>query len=97
MNVYQFLTSAFFVNVHFFVDSITKVSFLDTLFSVESNTATASRELFDLIMWDHLSAISTNFFFAQFLFYTDYQDFFVVVLHHSPELMMAVEDFLNSY
>jgi hypothetical protein len=96
-NIYHFVTSAFFVNAHFFLDSITKVSFLDTLFSVESNSATSSRELFDLLMWDHLSAISTNFFFSQFLFYTDYQDFFVVVLHHSPELMMAVEDFLNSY
>jgi len=31
------------------------------------------------------------------LYYTDYQDFFVVILYHSPELSLAVTDFVNSY
>jgi len=96
-NIYTFLTSAFFVNSHFFLDSLTKMSFLDILFSYETDEFYSSREFFDFVMWDHLSSISNNFFFSQFLFYTDYQDFFVIILHHSPELTLALEDFKNSY
>lgn len=95
--IYHFLTSAFFVNSHFFLDSCTKMSFLDVLFFSETDTFNASRELFDFVMWDHLSFISNNFFHSQFLFYTDYQNFFVLVLHNSPELTLALADFMNSY
>ncbi len=95
--VYHFLTSSFFINSHFFLDSCTKMSFLDILFFSETDTFNNSRELFDFIMWDHLSFISTNFFYSQFLFYTDYQNFFVLVLHNSPELTLALVDFTNSY
>jgi hypothetical protein len=48
-------------------------------------------------MWDHLSFISNNFFFSQFLFYTNYQDFIATIVHHSPELTLAFDDFVNSY
>lgn len=96
-NIYHFLTSPFFVNAHFFLDSCTKMSFLDVLFLSETDTFDSSRELFDFIMWDHLSFISNNFFHSQFLFYTNYQDFFVLVLHNSPELTLALVDFTNSY
>jgi hypothetical protein len=96
-NLFFFFTSAFFVNSHFFLDSITKMSFLDILFFSETDSYNASRELFDFIMWDHLSFISNNFFFSQFLFYTNYQDFISTVLHHSPELTLALSEFTNSY
>ena len=33
----------------------------------------------------------------QFFFYTDYQDFITVLLHHSPELTLAMLDYANSY
>lgn len=48
-------------------------------------------------MWDLLSLINTNSFFFQFLFTTDYQDFFTTILHHNPELVLALVDFSNSY
>lgn len=96
-NIFFFFTSAFFVNTHFFLDSVTKMSFLDVLFFSETDSYNASRELFDFIMWDHLSFISNNFFFSQFLFYTNYQDFITTVLHHSPELTLAFTEFVNSY
>jgi hypothetical protein len=48
-------------------------------------------------MWDLLSCLSTNFFFSQALYYTDSQDFFVLLLYHSPELATAISDFLESY
>ena len=33
----------------------------------------------------------------RFFFYTDYQDFITVLLHHSPELTLAMLDYANSY
>lgn len=96
-NIFSFLTSAFFVNTHFFLDSFTKMSFLDILFFSETDSTNSSRELFDFIMWDLLSLINTNSFFFQFLFTTDYQDFFTTILHHNPELVLALVDFSNSY
>jgi len=44
-----------------------------------------------------MSFITTTFLPLQFLFYTDYQDFMVLVLHHSPELSMALVDYVNTY
>ena len=96
-NIFFFITSAFFVNVHFFLDSCVKMSFLDVLLLSETDAFNSSRELFDFCMWDNLSYLSTTFFFSQALYYTDYQDFFVVILYHSPELSLAVTDFVNSY
>lgn len=96
-NLYFFFTSAFFVNSHFFLDSVTKMSFLDVIFFTDTDAFNSSRELFDFVMWDHLSFISNNFFFSQFLFYTNYQDFIATIVHHSPELTLAFDDFVNSY
>jgi hypothetical protein len=47
-------------------------------------------------MWDNLASVNNNLLFHQFFFYTDYQDFFVSVLHHSPELVLALKEFYNS-
>jgi hypothetical protein len=41
--------------------------------------------------------LDNNFFIAQTIFYTDYQDFFTFVLHHSPELVFALNDYFTSY
>lgn len=73
------------------------MSFLDILLFSESDSYNASRELFDFVMWDHLSYINNNVIFSQFLFYTNNQDFIVVLLHNAPELMIALNDFFNSY
>ncbi len=96
-NIFSFLTNAFFVNSHFFLDSFTKMSFLDVLFFSETDVTNSSRELFDLIMWDTMSFISNTFLSSQMLFYTDYQDILVLILHHSPELSMALVDYVNTY
>lgn len=73
------------------------MSFLDVLLLTESDTFNSSREFFDFVMWDVLSYVSTTFFYSQSLYYTNYQDFFIVILYHSPELSLAVVDFINFY
>lgn len=96
-DLFSFLTNPFFLNSHLFLDSITKMSFLDVLFFSETDELNASRELFDFVMWDITSFIGNNLFSSQFFFYTDYQDFITVLLHHSPELTLALLDYANSY
>jgi len=67
------------------------------MLSVESDKVNHSRELYDLFIWDLTSLIYNKFVPFQFLFYTDYQDFISLVLYYSPELMVAVTDYINTY
>ena len=96
-NVFSFLTLTTYINVHFFLDSITKVSFLDLTFILESQKMTALLNFFDYFLWDVITPLSYLFFPLQFLFFTDYQDFLILLLQHSPELAFALLDFTLSY
>lgn len=95
--IYNFLTTPFFFSAQFFTDSFVKLSFLDVMFLLESNKSNYSRELYDLFIWDMTSTVYNKFLPLQFLFYTDYQDFLVVLLYYSPELILALTDYINSY
>jgi len=97
ISLVSFLMSPFFINTHLFLDSLTKMSFIDILFYSETDTLNSSRELFDFLMWDLSSYISSNFFIFQFIFYTDYQDFLLTSSHHSPELNLAIIDYVTTY
>ena len=48
-------------------------------------------------MWDLTSTVYNKFLPLQFLFYTDYQDFMILLLYYSPELMFALTDYINIY
>ena len=95
--LYSFLTTPFFYNSYFFVDFITKISFLDVILLLETNKTTFSKEFYDLFIWDVTSFIQNKFLPLQFFFYTDYQDFIIILLQYSPELMLALNEFVNSY
>lgn len=95
--IYSFLTTPFFVNSHFFIDSFIKLSFLDILLLLETSKSNFSRELYDLFIWDLTSIIYNKFLPFQFLFYTDYQDLIVIILYYSPELMLVITDYINLY
>jgi hypothetical protein len=96
-SVFSFLTSAFFVNSHFFLDSCSKFSFLDLMFTHEAATDAVDSSLFVFFMWDNVSFIYTHFLNSQFIFYTDYQDYVTSILHHSPELSLAFLDYVQIY
>jgi hypothetical protein len=48
-------------------------------------------------MWDLVASFFTTFLPLQFFFFTNYQDFIFIVLQHSPEISLAILDFLNIY
>jgi hypothetical protein len=97
VTIYSFLTTPFFYNSHFFTDSLIKLSFLDIMFLIETNKSTYSKELYDFFIWDLVSIIYNKFLPLQFLFYTDYQDFLMIMLYYSPELTLALTDYINTY
>lgn len=97
ISIYDFFITPFFHNSHFFLDSFVKLSFLDILFLIETNKNTYSKELYDLFIWDLVSTVYNKFFPLQFFFYTDYQDFIVILFYYSPELIIALTEYLNSY
>jgi hypothetical protein len=96
-SVYSFLTSSFFVNSYFFSSHPIKLSFLDILMIFETDKINCPRELYDLFLWDFLSFFSNKFLPAQFFFYSDFQDFLIIILYHSPEIIIALNDYLNIY
>ena len=81
LTIYSFLSMPFFSNSHFFLDSFTKLSFIDILFIAETNKSKYTRELYDLLVWDLATSFFNKFFPLQFFFYTDYQDFLLILLY----------------
>lgn len=96
-NIFSFLTTAFFYNNHVFLDFFTKLSFLDLIFINKTDKLDESSELLSFFMYDVVSFLSTSFLTLQILFFTDYQDFILVILHHSPELSLALCDYVSTY
>jgi len=96
-NIFSFMTTAFFYNSHLVLDMFTKLSFLDLIFINQSDLTNESFELFSFFMYDVISFLSTSFLTLQILFFTDYQDFILVILHHSPELSLALCDYVSIY
>lgn len=95
--LYNFLLTPFFSTNFFFLDSHIKLSFLDIIFLLESNKTNYSKEFYDFFIWDFFSYLNTKFLPLQFFFYTDYQDFIITLLYYSPELILAVNDYVNIY
>lgn len=93
----SFFASGFFSNCYFFLDSHAKLSFLDSILIHEYNRDLFVFELFNSFMWDNVSYLYNTLFHSQFLFYTDYQDYFTIILHHSPELSLALIDYAQTY
>lgn len=96
-SLFTLLTSSFFVKTYVYLDLITKTSFVDILNISESVDFLDAQEFYNAVMWDLAEAIQVYFFSYQFIFYTNYQDFFSIVIYHSPELLLAITNFILTY
>ena len=88
---------SFFLNSNFFLDSLIKLSFFDIIFLIESNKNLYSKELYNLFILDLMSIVYNKFFILQFLFYSDYQDYILILIYYSPELILALNDYITIY
>lgn len=86
-----------FSTIVIFLDSLIKLSVLDIMLITESTKQFYVKELFTVFIWDLLTLIYNKFLILQFLFYTDYQDYLILLLHYSPELILALNDYINIY
>jgi hypothetical protein len=41
--------------------------------------------------------LDTLFFYGHFLFFTDYQDLYIVFLYHAPELVLVFTEYVQLY
>lgn len=96
-NFTTFLTNSFFINEHIFLDNFTKLSFLDLVFFVDADEVYTQLEFYNLVMWDLLVTAPITFLHLQTLFYADYQDLTVLILYHSPELVLALFSYIETY
>jgi hypothetical protein len=96
-SLFSLLTSPFAIQTYIFIESITKMSFLDFILISESSDLLESQQFYIAIMWDLCEIIHVLFYPAQFIFYTAAQDFPSVLFHHSPELVLAFADFVTTY
>lgn len=56
-----------------------------------------SQEFYNAVIFDLTESLQVFFYSFQFIFYTSYQDLFPIVLYHSPELVLAISDFISVY
>ena len=74
---------------------MSKFSFLDYLFIGEALHPFKTQELYSAIVCDLVEAIQTYYYPSQFFFYTNEQHFMAILLHHSPEILIAYNDFVS--
>lgn len=96
-SLFTLLLSPFMTKTYIYLESFTKMSFLDILVISESSNVFEIQEFYNAVMWDLFEMIQILFYPFQFIFYTNYQDFCLIVLHHSPELVLALTDFITVY
>jgi len=89
--------SGTFLNTQFFLDGQTKFSSIDMLFLLEADLSALQVSLFTYMVYDHSLCLDRDAVHLNVIFYTDYQDFFTLLLHHSPELVTAINNFCEAY
>lgn len=94
----SFVINSSFINQHFAIDHITKLSYLDTML-VNSNLKyyNTSQVLFNAFNQDLILQTSTYFLPFSFLIKSEYQDTFSIMLITSPELSTMLNDYIYTY
>jgi len=95
--LFSLLTLPFFTNSYIYLESFSKLSFLDVITIAESSETLESQEFYNAVIWDLCETIQLLFYSSQFIYYTNYQDFSVLMLYHSPELVIPFLEFITTY
>ena len=96
-SIFTLLFSSVFTKSYVSIDYVSKFSFLDSLITNEGVLTLESQELYTAVFCDLFSPINSIFYPFQFIFYTDSQTAFSIILQDSPELLLAISDFLLTY
>lgn len=91
------LFAANFINEQFFINMVVKFSSLDVILLLEIQKTLMLQKLFLLYLFDICFPLQNKLTFVSFFFYSDYQDSTVMFLYFSPELILALESFVNVF
>jgi hypothetical protein len=70
---------------------------LDFLFLLEADIRRSYFGFLALVFCDESLAFNAKNPNLNFFFYTDHQDFMTILIHHSPELIRAVDNFCQAH
>lgn len=79
------------------MDQQIKLSLLDFLNITEHGYLNSSKHFAISFFLDQTSYFHYTFPLFKFLFSTDYQDFLITLIYHSPELIATLIDFIKLY
>jgi hypothetical protein len=91
----SFLGNSFFVNTHFLVDSVTKLSQLDLILLLSNSSSLSFKTLFVSFIFDLNLELNNMYLMELSLFSSNYQDIFSLVTVLSPELVMSFSDYFS--
>jgi len=93
----SFLTNSSFLNQHFFIDHISKLSFFDAFLVTVDSAKFVSQTLYGSFVYDLLLETVTLCWPIVNLFHTEYQELFSTLLLLSPELSTVFTEYANLY
>lgn len=70
---------------------------MDIVFFTKNDSYYASKELFEFVVWDIMTSYGLDSFFQSTLYSTSYQDTMPIIIKNSPELVVALNDFIEAY
>ena len=88
-DLFSVLTISSFLNTHYFIDWVVKLSSLDVLLINDIDSLQRPQTLFLGLVSDCVSSFSSTFFSLPLLFYTDFQDFIAASVFYCPELVVG--------
>ena len=93
----SFLYNSSFINQHFIIDYVSKISFLDVVLLSTNIWSLSVSSLYISFIKDIYLSFSIQYLAILPLFTSTYQDIFSVVLLFSPELVMTIHDYFYIY
>ena len=95
--IISFLTNSSFLNHHLMVDSSTKLSYLDVLLIASSGRNYDAATLYHSFLHDTYLIFVLRYFNILPSFISNYQDLFTMSLIFTPELILAFNEYFNSF
>jgi hypothetical protein len=93
----SFIYNSSFVNQHFIIDSVSKISFLDVLILSTNIWYFDVSSLYLSFLNDIYISFNINYMSVMPLFSSTYQDTFSIVSLYSPELVMSFSEYFYIY
>ena len=93
----SFLYNSSFINQHFIIDYISKISFLDVILIGTNVWSLSVTSLYIAFIKDLYLSFNIQYMSILPFFFSSYQDIFGVILLFSPELIISFNDYFYVY